>query len=598
MRLILAALLVSAPAWSAIFVGIPNPRAIDAGGPSFTITLSGGSGFVQGSAVNWAGSPLSTRFFSSAQLSATVPSSAITSAGLFNLTVTNPDGAVSNAFVVEVLPVLSAINPSHVAAGTSVAVTATGLGFHSNCSIGSTGFGALTSTLVNSTTLTALVFPAAIGSPGRPGQLYVGCYGVSSRAILPIEGHNPSITSLSPASRISNGPAFAVTVNGSYFVSGALVFWNATPLQPISSSATQLTITVPANLTAAPGSNAVTVQNPGGPYISNPVTFTVSQAPLGVTSVSPAFAIATGPPVLLTLTGTAFATGATVLFNGSPLSTTLVSSTQLIAGVPANLLASPGVATIQVRVGGGVSNTVAFPVSPEPSTSPGFTINLASGDHPVAPGSLISIFGYNLAPGEATANTAPAPTTLNGTSLTINGVPAPLLYVSRTQINAQVPYEVSPGPGALVIQAGDLKSASVAFPVYPIAPGVWRLPNTLHVLAVNAADGTLNGADHPAFPGQYVTIYLTGQGAVTNPVPTGAAAPTSPYSIPVAPVLVKVGGQTASTPFAGLAPGFIGLLQINLEIPDVPAGEQRLDVVVGDVPANPGSTMHLSIGSR
>jgi len=86
---------------------------------------------------------------------------AIASAGLYNLTVANPGGEVSNAFVVEVLPVLSAITPSQVPAGTAATVTATGLGFNSNCSIGAVGFGTLTSTLVNSTTLTVLVFPCS-----------------------------------------------------------------------------------------------------------------------------------------------------------------------------------------------------------------------------------------------------------------------------------------------------------------------------------------------------------------------------------------------------------------------------------------------------
>jgi uncharacterized protein (TIGR03437 family) len=147
----------------------------------------------------------------------------------------------------------------------------------------------------------------------------------------------------------------------------------------------------------------------------------------------------------------------------------------------------------------------------------------------------------------------------------------------------------------VVIQAGGLTSAPAGFVVYSTAPGVWRLPQGGHVLAVNYPDGTLNSPDHPIQPGQFVTVYLTGQGEVTNPVATGAAASDSPFSIPVAPVLVRIAGQPAQIAFAGLAPGFIGLLQMNLEIPDVPVGEQKLEISIGNVPSNPTT---ISIGAH
>ena len=115
------------------------------------------------------------------------------------------------------------------------------------------------------------------------------------------------------------------------------------------------------------------------------------------------------------------------------------------------------------------------------------------------------------------------------------------------------------------------------------SPGVFTAPQTNHVLALNLADGSLNSAQSPARPGQYVTAYLTGQGLVDPAVTTGDIAPSSPFSFPVAPVVIKIGGVTAVVQFDGLAPGFVGLLQLNVLIPDVPAGELSFEASVGGV---------------
>ena len=67
------------------------------------------------------------------------------------------------------------------------------------------------------------------------------------------------------------------------------------------------------------------------------------------------------------------------------------------------------------------------------------------------------------------------------------------------------------------------------------------------------------------------------------PSTTGDIAPSSPFSFPVAPVVVKIGGVSAIVQFGGLAPGFVGLLQLNVLIPDVPAGELSFEASVGGV---------------
>ena len=162
----------------------------------------------------------------------------------------------------------------------------------------------------------------------------------------------------------------------------------------------------------------------------------------------------------------------------------------------------------------------------------------------------------------------------------INATPIPLVFASPGQINAQVPYKIAPGKATLTIQAGDLQSAAVPFDVQPVAPGV------LPVIS-NAADGSVNSSAKPARPGEYVTVWVTGQGPVDPPVDTGAAAPSDPLSLPLARVQAQIGGTNADVLFAGMAPGMAGVMQVNLKVPPIPAGDQPLLLTVGGIPANP-----------
>ena len=106
---------------------------------------------------------------------------------------------------------------------------------------------------------------------------------------------------------------------------------------------------------------------------------------------------------------------------------------------------------------------------------------------------------------------------------------------------------------------------------------------------MNYPGGALNSLQNPVHPGEYVVVYLTGQGQVDRPVASGAQSPADPLSLSVAAVRARLGGTPAEVAFAGLAPGFVGLLQVNLLVPYVPGGEQSLEVTVGDVQANPAA---------
>jgi len=183
----------------------------------------------------------------------------------------------------------------------------------------------------------------------------------------------------------------------------------------------------------------------------------------------------------------------------------------------------------------------------------------------VAPGSIISVFGANLAVDVAQAAQAPLPVTLGGATLLINGLPAPLFYASPTQLNAQVPYEVSTGMANVTVVVGNSTSPAAPLRLRIAAPGIFLLEGGQ--AAAQNQDGSVNGAAHPAPAGSIVSVYLTGVGPTNPPVPTGAAAPSDPPALAMPPVTAMFDDQPADVLFSGLAPGLIGVFQVNLRVP-------------------------------
>jgi uncharacterized protein (TIGR03437 family) len=224
------------------------------------------------------------------------------------------------------------------------------------------------------------------------------------------------------------------------------------------------------------------------------------------------------------------------------------------------------------------STSAAGTLDPNPTAtvvSPGGIVNAASlvSGAPIAPGEFISIFGSNLAPSTAVSPSYPYLTTLAGTQVLLGGKPLPLEFVSTGQINALVPY------GALVNGFGDLLVAQngayslvESLVVAPANPAVFTQSQSgqgAGVIVVVKADGTQfeASAAHPASVGDALVIYCSGLGAVSPAVADGAAAPLATLSRTVSPVTVTVGGQSAQVLFAGLAPGFAGLYQVNIVVP-------------------------------
>jgi len=210
----------------------------------------------------------------------------------------------------------------------------------------------------------------------------------------------------------------------------------------------------------------------------------------------------------------------------------------------------------------------------------------APAPNPIAPGSIVELYGSGLAPGNVEAPALPLPTTLQGVSVTVAGRLAPLFFVSPGQINIQVPFEVS-GGGTTTIQVtnGGMRSNEVVVPVAATGPGVYAYADaeSQNRALVTHANGSLVTPQSPALPGETVILYVTGLGVLNPAVASGAANPgVPPLALAVDPnIRIFFGGEPAGTvPFIGGAPLFAGLNQINVVIPVTVIGGTNVPVAI------------------
>jgi len=232
------------------------------------------------------------------------------------------------------------------------------------------------------------------------------------------------------------------------------------------------------------------------------------------------------------------------------------------------------------------SQSVPVPV-PVPAVSPTIAavVNGASfAGGSLAPGEAITISGTNLANITAQFDLAP-PTTLGGTSVSVNGQDIPLFYVSPTQINGQLPFEILAGPATVKVTANGVTSTAASITVAAAAPGIF-LVGTNRAAATNS-EGSVNTSANPAAAGDTVTVYFTGIGPLDHAVATGAPAPLGgPLSRAALPVAITIGGQPADVLYAGLTPGSISLAQANIVTPNLPSGDYPIVITVGGVASN------------
>ncbi len=309
----------------------------------------------------------------------------------------------------------------------------------------------------------------------------------------------------------------------------------------------------------------------------------------GLRSMAPASLTPSTSGVTLTLNGAGFLASSTALWNGQSRPTTVVSGSQLSVAIPASDLSAASIAQIAVMnpaPGGGVSNALSLQIGGGPAVNSGGIVSAASFVLPsagLAPGSLASLFGTSLGSIAGGTTQLPLPWTLNNVTLNVNGAPAPLVYVSPRQINFQIPWEAAaPSQASIVVDAAGANSPAVTLSLGTVSPGIFTLAQNgagqgailIANSATLAAPASVAGT-RPAFRGEAVSVFCTGLGAVSATQASGQAASGSLVNTVVTPtVTIGIGTQPATVLFSGLAPGFVGLYQVNVTVPaDAPSGD-------------------------
>ncbi|MGA3044259.1 MAG: IPT/TIG domain-containing protein, partial [Bryobacteraceae bacterium] len=267
----------------------------------------------------------------------------------------------------------------------------------------------------------------------------------------------------------------------------------------------------------------------------------------------------------------------------------------------------------KVYIADSQNNAIRLLTPGDPQINPGGVITAGAfgGSATVAPGSWIEIYGRNLAPGArpwkaSDFNGSNAPTALDSTSVTVGGQPAYVAYISANQVNVQVPSDVAAGTQPLIVKTAFGASAAYSLTVGPM-PGVYAppsltvggkqyagalMPSGTWVLPAGAVSGFTS---QPAVPGDIITLYGVGFGAVMPNVPAGQTAPGQLNTL-ATEVQVMFGSTPATLRYQGLAPGLVGLYQLNVEVPQVAAGSAvPLTITQGGVTLP--QTLYTAVGA-
>jgi hypothetical protein len=432
-----------------------SPNLKNAGDAGYTQTVNG-TGFRAGnSTASWNGQARTTTVTSSTSLTFGVLASDLTSVGPNNVTVTNagPGGGTSSPSVVNAgpsnpTPTLTSTSPTNLNQNSPAqSLTVTGSNFVSGAIVRWEGNNRITS-FVNSTTLTAALQSNDLAVPGShaitvfnptPGGGTSSAVGFVVNALNPV----PTITNLSPASKVQGSSGFTLTINGTNFSTLTTASFGGSAKTVTFVGSTQITIPILAGDVATSGTIPVIVTNPapgGGstpasnfivdPIANNPTPFITSLSVLAKNVGDSGFT--------LTVTGNNFVSGIQGKWNGSNRTTVFGSSTSLTIAITTGDLAAVGnfpVTVANPTPGGGTSNAVSFAVNalvnPIPSISS------------LSPGSMVrgavtfvlSLFGVNFIP---------------TTTVAFNGATKSTSYVSPTRVDATIPNtDIALSPGAV-----------------------------------------------------------------------------------------------------------------------------------------------------
>jgi uncharacterized protein (TIGR03437 family) len=266
------------------------------------------------------------------------------------------------------------------------------------------------------------------------------------------------------------------------------------------------------------------------------------------------------------------------------------SATSAVLNFPRSVAVSPN-GTVYIADTGNHAIRVLTPTFPAIASNG--VGNAASYKPRISPGALASIFGTGFGTSTFVADDGrPWPTSTTGlVSVQVNGVAAPLYFVSPGQINFQVPW-ATPTTGtvnvAVVVNGGSSNIAAV--PVATAAPGLFYDQASGAAIVQNTPDYSLNSASNPAPAGSTIVAYLTGSGPVAPAAKDGTPAPGDTLSWATSAYSATIGSATATVSFAGLTPGFIGLTQMNIVVPPtLGSGVYPLSVTIDGQTSNSGT---------
>lgn len=243
------------------------------------------------------------------------------------------------------------------------------------------------------------------------------------------------------------------------------------------------------------------------------------------------------------------------------------------------------------------------------AASPAITavLNAASYQPGIVAGSWVMIEGTNLSNTTRTWTKADfagnrLPTALDGVSVTINGNPAFVYYISPNQINVQAPSDGTVGPVNVVVNNNGAVTAPATAQLQIFAPAFFQVWSTNYALVTRLPDYALIGDPSainsavPAQPGDFLMLWGTGFGPTQAPMSAGIVVSGTPPAAAASPVTVTVGGVSAPVLFTFLTPGSVGLYQVTFQLPaNVPAGAVPIQASIGGV-QSPAGTMIFVAG--
>lgn len=440
-----------------------------------------------------------------------------------------------------VTPTLTAISPATVAAGSAgFTLTATGTNFISGTRILWNGV-AQTTTVVSNTKLTTTVSAAQIAATGsvsiRVMKPDTTTSGTMMFTITGAGASTLSLASISPSSVASGSAAFTLTATGVGFANGDSITLNGTAMASTVDSTTQLQATVPASSVAAAGTISVAVQDTNNNSTNQlPLTITgvSTGTPPTLASLNPSTCFNEIASLILTTNGTGFVSGSQVIWNGTAMPTTFVSSTQLTATVAGTYLATVGTENVFVlNPDSTVSNTLPFTITVNPATTPTLTDISPTKAAVGSPGFTMTLNGTNFAPGAVAYFGADAlATTVVSDVQLMAQVPASDLTavaevpvtVQNTQSQASNPIPFLVGMDVFFGEVNDLVWDPARNIMYISQPGTsTKNPDT--VIAIDPvaltilwtySPGTGSEPDHLALSAdnQYLYVGLDGNGTV------------------------------------------------------------------------------------